>query len=159
VHQVGNYCIVNSWCTVRKKSNICVYYKSARHTNSRNSVTRTWGLLKNSYISVAAIYIQNGLVTLCHYITISELSVRYYNIFSLWKEEILCRTSETCQLTHGFVVQQGEAKCVQNVTEACHVVLWHAQLFCEIQGLTVYVAVGRNHHINYSQIGCTFQHV
>jgi hypothetical protein len=63
-----------------KKSNIFVYYKSGRHTNFRTSVTRTWGLLKNSHISMAAIYIPNDLVTLCHYFTISELSVRYCNI-------------------------------------------------------------------------------
>lgn len=39
------------------------------------------------------------------------------------------------------------------------VVSWHALLFCEILGVTVHVVVARNHRINYSKIGVTFQHV
>jgi hypothetical protein len=79
---------------------------------------------------------------------------------SVWKEERLDGAISKCQLARRFVVQQDDGSVSSRGAVAVwQVVPWHALLFCEIPGVTVYVAVVRNHRINYSKIGGTFQHV
>lgn len=139
------------------KSNSCIYYKPYRHIHFRTSVTRTWEMLKNSYISTATISNQNGLTTLCHYFTIWELSVRYYNnFFRFWKGKCCAKPVQHVNSLTDLLSSKVMQSASNSVTEAWHVISWHALLFSENQGLTVYVAVRHKLFTNQLYISAFF---
>ena len=141
------------------KSNSCVHYKPYRHIHFRTSVTRTWELLKNSYISTATICSQNGLTTLPLFHNMGiKCKILQHFFFRFWKRKCCAEPVQHVNSLTDLLSSKVMQIASNSVTEAWHVVSWHALLFSEIQGLTIYVAVGHNHHINYSQISCTFQH-